>query len=404
MSARTGAAALSAVVVGVLALAGCGGDAGGTGGGDGPYRVVVSGAASAQGVLAANSATSTLSAEAAAKAINAAGGINGRDIELVKIDDGGDATKGLTALQEQIAEAKPDAYLNSGPTTLSAAVLPVLARNNIIFMNSGSSPEAADAEKYPLTFNLPTLPDVQTKAFVPEMEKSGYKSVGILHSNSPFGKAFGDSAPDVFAEAGFEVTGNEEYDGAALDLTAQLSSLKAGNPDVIALNGYGPAIGYAVKGLQTLDWDVPILGDTAVASTNLLATAPPSGLVGSPLVSNLKMQVMRSTSYDAADDRVNAMVEAMSSAGTIKSTLINAWNWDALHLIAAAANKAGSSDAAAIAEAMEDPAVTAEADTAVLSAYNYTADSHASQPGDDEFVFIAPSLLRNGQFGNPDAG
>jgi branched-chain amino acid transport system substrate-binding protein len=70
----------------------------------------------------------------------------------------------------------------------------------------------------------------------------------------------------------------------------------------------------------------------------------------------------------------------------------------------AAANKVGSStDPEALADALENQEVLDTAKTAFAPAYHYTAESHASKPGDAAYEFVPPSKLLNGQYGNPAA-
>ncbi|MFB7860243.1 ABC transporter substrate-binding protein, partial [Rhodococcus qingshengii] len=93
---------VAAVAVTSLALSGCSGATGSEGGADSPYRVLLTGGISAQGVLAANSQTSLLATKAGVQVQNAAGGIGGRQIELTTVDDAGDATIAVTKLREAI--------------------------------------------------------------------------------------------------------------------------------------------------------------------------------------------------------------------------------------------------------------------------------------------------------------
>jgi branched-chain amino acid transport system substrate-binding protein len=88
----------------------------------------------------------------------------------------------------------------------------------------------------------------------------------------------------------------------------------------------------------------------------------------------------------------------MKGLGPIKATLILAYNYDALPLVMAAADKAGSTDAKAIATALERSDTQQAAKTAILARYNYTVSSHAPSVGKGEFIFIAPSERRDGQY------
>ncbi|TQC45894.1 ABC transporter substrate-binding protein [Rhodococcus sp. WS4] len=395
----------AALAVTALAVTGCAGsgadeaDAAGS-----PYRVLVTGGISGQGALAANAQTSVLSAKASAETVNRAGGVGGRQVEITVVDDAGDATNAVSKLREAIASGKtPDLFLNSGPSTITTATLPILAQNKILSFNIGPTEDSANPEKYPLNFDLASGPAENAETIARYIKGKGYQSVGVVHSSSAYGEVFGQAMEDALSGEGVSSTGSEEYDTAALDMTAQLQSLKNRGTQALVVDAYGAPLGYLLTSLQRLDWNIPLIGNTSVAGTSLVSKPAPDGVLGTPATANLVMHVMSSTVYDAQDTAVNTMVENMKAMGDIPSTLILADNYDALPLVAAAANKAGSSDPEALADALENQEVLDSAETAFSPSYHFTAESHASKPGDEAYKFVPPSPLLNGQYGNPSA-
>lgn len=392
---------LGSMVAGLAGLAmmaaGCGGTSAEGGGGSGDdYQIVVLGGISAEGGLADNAATSVQSAKAGVDAVNASGGIDGRNVTITVIDDQADPTVAVTKLREAIAKDKPDLVLNSGPSTVADATLPILKQNGILSFSLTPTTTSGDPKEFGLNFDLGDTGG-QMRSYLPYFEQQGYDSVAILHSSSSYGEAFGDDAEATFGDA-VEVVGNREYDVAALDVSAQLEAIKSANPDALVLDAYGAPLGYILKGIAKLGWDVPIIGNTSVSATGLISTAPPSGLLGTSQLRNLVMHVYKSTAHDPAATEVVEAVTRMKAFGDIKATLILAYNYDAPLLVQAAAKKAGSSDPEQLAKALEDPAVQESAPTAVLSRYNFTAEQHSAQPLPAEFTFIAPSALKDGQF------
>jgi branched-chain amino acid transport system substrate-binding protein len=377
-------------------------------GNDTPFHVLISAGQSAQGVLAANAKSSVLAVQASAKVLNADGGIDGRKIEVTVVDDAGDPTQAVTGLREAInSDKKPDLYLNTGPSTLSAATLPILAQNGILSFNMGPTADSFDPAKFPLNFDLSPSAADYVDGFIPHLKAKGYKTIGIIHGNSAYGTTFGAAAEKAFDGAGFDVVANEEFDTAALDMTPQLTSIQAKKPDVLVVDAYGAPVGYLLQSKARLGWNVPIVTDNSVAATGLISAEPPTGILGTDQVDNMVMQVFVSCTYlpeNKQKPAVTEMVKAMSSLGKIETTLIQAYNYDALRLVAAAATSIGSSDdAKKLAKALEDPKVQKAADTAVLPGYNYTDKSHAPNVSDNAFNFVAPSKILNGQFGNPQA-
>lgn len=380
-----------------LVAAGCAGEDGGSGSDD-EYRVLVLGGVSAEGVLADNASTSVLSAKAGAELVNESGGIDGREVVLKVVDDQADPTVAVTKLREAIAKDKPDLVLNSGPSTVADATLPILKQNNILSFNIGPTETSADPASFPLNFDLSASAQNQLDAFPPYFEEKGYAKVGILHGSSSYGEVYGAAAEKTFDEAGVEVVANEEYDVAALDMTAQLEAIRSKSPDALVLDAYGAPLGYVLKGVEKLGWDIPIIGNTSVAATGLISTEPPSGVLGTPAVENLVMQVYTSTAHDPAATDVNDLVARMKAIDEIKATLIVAYNNDALALVQAAAEEAGSTDPKKIADALLEPEVLEAATTAVIGTYRFSSDSHAANPAPEEFAFIAPGPLEDGQF------
>jgi branched-chain amino acid transport system substrate-binding protein len=393
-----GAAALA------LVLTGCASESGGstTAPTDSsePYRVLVLGGLSAQGALATNASTSVLAAQAGAKDINAQGGIAGRQVEVTVVDDQADPTVAVTKVQEALSsDTPPDVVLNSGPSTVAEATLPLISQAGILSFNIGPTATSADPAQSPLNFDLSPGPNDYLKGFVAYLKDQGYKSVGILHGSSSYGELFGKLSEQTLTDAGFEVTDNQEYDVASLDMTPQLSAIQATNPDALILDAYGAPLGYVLQGIDKLGWDVPIVGNNSVAASPVAGKLPPDGVVGTAQAKNLMMEVFQSTKYDPDATGVNDAVQTMLSIGPINASLILAYNYDAFPLIAAAAEKVGNADdASALAKALEDTSVTKDANTVILKQYGFTAESHSPNVGADEFLFIAPSELKNGQY------
>ncbi|MGW1003035.1 ABC transporter substrate-binding protein [Streptomyces sp. NPDC002520] len=383
-----------------LVLAGCGSEAGGSaGGGDkGEYRVLVLGGLSAEGALADNASMSVNAAKAGVDFANELGGVGGRKVTIEVLDDGADPTAAVTKLREAIGKGKPDLVLNSGPSAVAEATLPILNQNRILSFNIGPTATSSDPSKFPLNFDLSPGPADQIAAYLPYFKEKGYGRVGILHGNSSYGEAYGEVAEKAFSDAGVDVTANKEYDIAALDMTAQIEAIKATKPDALVLDAYGAPLGYVLKGLEKTGWDIPVIGDTSVAATDLVATPPPSGVLGTSQVKNLVMQVYVSTKHDEAATAVNKGVARLKKLGAIKSTLILAYNYDALPLVVAAAKSTGSTDPQKIAKALESSTVQDKAKTAVLSHYGFTAKVHRPSNVEKEFAFIPPSAIKDGQF------
>lgn len=393
---------VTSMVVAGLALSGCASTASsadGKGGGNSTLKVLVMGGIGAEGILANNSVTSVTAAEASVAAVNAAGGILDRKLEIEVIDDRGDPTIAVTKLREKLSQGeKPVAVMNSGPSTVSEAILPVLTQKQILSFNIGPTATSTDPSVNPYNFDLSPSVQDYINGFVPQIQKKKYQKIAVLHGSSATGELFGKLTESTFTASGMTMTGNQGYDSAALDMTPQLENLKNGDPDVLVLDSYGAPLAYVLQGIEKLGWDVPVIGNNSVAATSLIATDPPTGVLGTDQVRNLTMQVFESTKFDPKNEKLNAAVELMAETGTIGSSLILAYNYDAMWLLKAAAESSGSVGAESVAEALLEEKVQEAAQTQILPKYSFTDEAHAPHMEPDHFAFISPSKMVNGQF------
>jgi branched-chain amino acid transport system substrate-binding protein len=386
-------------------VAGCGdsgSDAASGGATDGPIQVILSGALSEQGSVGVNANMMVMSAKAAIAEINASGGLLGRQLQATVVDDGGNATTAVTKLQDVVNSGqKPAAFFNSGPSNTSAATLPILNQNGILTFNEAPTKDSADATKYPLSFDMAPAPANSAEAFCPYAKSQGWTKVAILNIDSAYGNPVSAAAKSACEQGGVTVTGTAKFATDALDLTPQLQSLRAGNPQAVIFVGYGAPVGYGLKNLDTIGWDVPVLGDIAVAASQAVSSKPPAGYVGTPLVKNIKFQVFQSTVQGAGAGKpanTDAMVTEIKKQGAIQTSLILAYQYDAVQLFAAAAKKANTvTDAKAIAQALATLG-PGEAKTGVFTQYFYTATDHSSNEPPDAFTFVPPSVPVDGQF------
>ncbi|WP_160330434.1 ABC transporter substrate-binding protein [Sphaerimonospora mesophila] len=386
--------------VGSMVMTACGGSGDEPQADSAPYKIMIS-AGSDAGGQTDQLTTGVISARAAVKVVNDAGGINGKPVELIESPDNADPQKALSNLRAQIAKDRPDAYLVASGSNVSTAVAGILRQNEIIFLDSGNSADTNKPAENPYAFHLAAPFKTVVEGYLPQFEQNGYKKIAVLHGNSAYAKQFGALAESVFTEKGYE-TSVVEYDAKALDMTAQISALQAKNPDVLVFNGYGAPVGLVLQGITKLGWNVPILGDTSVTSTPLVTTMPPDGLIGTPETKNLKIEVTTSVNVATASEATKKAIEAMKSMGEIKASLNNCLNFDAVMLLAAAANHAKSNDTKAVADALLLPEVNTKAGTAVYDTYPYTADDHQPQLPIETHTFVAPGVLKDGQIGSAE--
>ena len=373
-----------------------------------PVQILVTTPISATGLVA--NAEMTLDAiKASVTVLNKRGGILGHLVHVTYKDDAADPTTAVTELEGAISGGqKPLAYINGGPSSTAAAVLPIAGRSKVLTFNIGPTANSSVAKTFPYNFDMsPSTPNYAS-AFCPYVKAHGGTSVGIIYGVDPYGSSLAAMMSAACTADGVKVVGVQSFADTAIDMTPQLLALQALNPSYLLFEGYGSPVGYVLQDLVKIGWNVPILGDTAVAASSNVIGAPASqgGLLCTPDVAKLKVLVFNSTVYSKrAPVNLKTMITNINfySNGHDPASLIFGYQYDSIQLIAAAAKQANSLDPTKIAKALEHLKV-GSANTGVFPNYYFTPTVHAPNEPPSAFNFASPSYLVSGQYDGPGSG
>jgi branched-chain amino acid transport system substrate-binding protein len=178
--------------------------------------------------------------EIAVDQINAAGGIDGRKLEIVFYDSKDDSTTAVNAVQKLISVDKVQAIVGPMMSGNVLASAPLCNRDKVVMLTpSGTSPKISQAGPY--IFRLCTPIHTQAQALVAKaLELSGKKtpSAAIVYSNDPYGKGCKELFTKYLGEQGITPAGVEAFQIGDKDFQAQLTNIAGTNPDILFFPGY----------------------------------------------------------------------------------------------------------------------------------------------------------------------
>lgn len=362
---------------------------------DGEFTVYASLAVT--GPLAGIAQANTEGLEAAIAAINAEGGIDGREMKLIVRDDGADPTKAAQLLQEELDSTEIDLVVAGNTSNVGLALLPALTREEII--SSGQQAAINAPEDYPYHFGLVVPNATQIEAMVNHIAESGYEKVAVLHANDANGESVADTYREGFEADGIEFV-DESYAPTDIDMTAQLQRLQAQNPDVLLLQGLGSVAGYLLQSRTKIGWDVPTVGHSDFGSTDLASVSGPADW------NNVEVMAFASLSPDA--ERTAGYDELRAGLDELGSALDQpisqyAVMWDMMHLAKYAWEEADGDDAA-VRDVYESLDVQADPESpyVFMPYFAYSPEMHqlVIEPG-DAMTFLAPGPFEDGLIAAP---
>ncbi|MCY3549440.1 MAG: ABC transporter substrate-binding protein [Candidatus Poribacteria bacterium] len=216
-------------------------------------------------------------AELRAKHINDAGGINGMKLTLVPGDDAGTEKEARAVATRFATDRRILAVVGHFNSACSLAGKPIYADNGIVELSPGST-NVSVCEGSDWTFRNLYRDDFQGE-FIANYIKNymkEFQSVAILFDNDDYGRGLRDGFSAAAEEIGIEIVASEAYDRDNTDFKAQLTSIKAKNPDLIFISGlYGQA-GLIAKQAREAGITAQFFGADGVDSPDYLIIAGPA--------------------------------------------------------------------------------------------------------------------------------
>ncbi len=235
-----------------------------------PYRI---GAAFAlTGPAAVIGDPSAKIAEMLLDEINAAGGINGHQVEMITYDTESDPTKAVTVIRRLIDKDKVLAII--GPTTTGSAMASIkfIQESEVpVVACVGGSPVVIPVKKW--VFKSPQTGILAVERLYDHFSKEGIKKVAILTSSGGFGDSGRKALVAKAQPLGFEIVADERYNDKDTDMSTQLTAIKGKDAQAIVVWGIGPAPAIISKNAKQLGVTVPIFMSHGVADPNFIKMA-----------------------------------------------------------------------------------------------------------------------------------
>src|SRR5512136_899443 len=204
---------------------------------------------------------------------NAAGGICGRQIQIVIYDDEADPTKSVSLAQKVATEDKVLAAWATTNSTSALADIPIFAQYKIVQLTNGTNVDitkkgsafvfrscpAGTAYEYPLVDFL-----AKTK---------GFKKFAIITDTSAYGKGEADYQEAELKTLGLQALARETYGIDDKDFTGQLTKILQTNPEVILFGGSEIASGLIAKQARQLGFKGQMAGGPAIGTPLFISTA-----------------------------------------------------------------------------------------------------------------------------------
>jgi branched-chain amino acid transport system substrate-binding protein len=293
-------------------------------------------------------------AQMAADEINMAGGINGRQIEIVVEDDQGEPNKAATVVTKLINQDKVHALIGEVASSNSLAAAPKAQEAKVPMISpSSTNPAVTQVGDYifRVCFIDPFQGEVMAKFAANNLKA---KRAAILYDfNSDYSRGLQQFFKRSFTQLGGQVVSEQSYTQGDRDFSGQLTAIRSANPDVIYVPGYYGEVGVIANQTRQLGIKAPLLGGDGWDAPQLWQLG--GAALNGDYISN-------HYSVDDPSPAIQKFVSAYKERYKVLPDALAALGYDAMKVLGDAVKRAGSTESTklrdAIAQTTNFPGVT----------------------------------------------
>lgn len=193
--------------------------------------------------------------------VNAAGGVKGKKISLITLDDQGKNEEAASATTRLITQNNVVAILGGVASGRSKAAAPIAHSHGVPFVSPASTnPDVTKVGDY--VFRVCFIDPFQGLVMAKfASENLKVKKAAILRDvKNDYSVGLADVFSAEFKKRGGEIVTDLSYQAGDIDFKAQLTQIRSKNPDAIYVPGYYTEVGLIAQQARQLGLKVPLMG------------------------------------------------------------------------------------------------------------------------------------------------
>ncbi len=284
--------------------------------------------------------------------INADGGIDGKKIVPVKVDNKSDLTEATNGALKLIEQDKVSAII--GAATSGDTVAQVQIANDkqtVLLTPSGTAPNVTvndDGSVNEYAFRTSFIDPFQGNVAANfATEKLNIKNAAIFaDSASDYASGLAAAFKETFEANGGKIVSEEAYVAKDTDFSSTLTRIKSENPEFVFIPGYYEEVGLIIKQAREMGITVPFMGADGWDSPKLIELAGAENLNNTYITNHY--------SSEDPDENIQKFVKAFNDKYSKSPDAFNALGYDSVYLLKDAIERAGSTDSEKVKDALAE--------------------------------------------------
>ena len=202
--------------------------------------------------------------------VNATGGVHGRRIRLISVDDAFDPKRAAQNARDLVSKGVFALFLTRG-TPQNEAILPVLKETGTPLIAPSTGAIVLHEPVNPLVFNVRTRYQTEAERAIAQLHAQGLTRIAVVHVNDSFGKDCLAGFMTGLRKAKLEPVGVFSYDRAKGDTNEAAAKVIEAKPQAIVTAGHSKPLSNLVRKVRESDVSaVPIVTLSNLSSKSFL--------------------------------------------------------------------------------------------------------------------------------------
>lgn len=216
--------------------------------------------------------------QAAFAEVNRVGGIAGRRLELVSVDDGYDPKTSIEVTSKLLSEGKVFGLVGAVGTPTSAATQPMAQKEGIPFIGPFTGAQFLRDRKKSNVINVRASYFQETEEMVERLTKDlGIRRIAIFYQDDAFGRAGLAGVQNALTKRNMELVSEGVFERNTVAVKRALLSIEKGKPEAVVMVGpYQPCAEFIKIARQT-NLNAVLVNISFVGSVALAKAVGPAG-------------------------------------------------------------------------------------------------------------------------------
>ncbi|MGE5396801.1 MAG: ABC transporter substrate-binding protein [Chitinophagales bacterium] len=208
------------------------------------------------------------------KQVNSSGGINGRPVKVIILDNGSDETKAVLAFKKLVNEEKVVAVAGASQSGTTIAMINSATQQKVPLVSAAASIKIITPPgERNWIFKTAQNDSVVASRIIDYLKEKKIKKVGFMSLNN----AYGDSGLQEFSQvakaAGIQIAQSEKFGATDVDFTAQLTNINKKKPEAVVVWAIPPSAALLTKQYRDLGLTMPLIHSHGIANQTFISLA-----------------------------------------------------------------------------------------------------------------------------------